>query len=207
MNDLRVWSHNKHPTVTQRPAGRTSLRRGQHGFTLVELLVVIAIISVIAGFLIPTLISSRAEADKVACQSNLREIAKSGMLYADQGNNRFFPFARSGSAAHESLQKLADFFDNIKPGMFICRSWRGEAALPDEDGKFLLDEESCSYTWPNQRLAPTDSRPLSSDKYIKSEDQLSGHEKGMNVVDTAASVEFVLKEQLGDEDLPKGLVR
>ena len=69
-------SHNKSPTTR-------TIVRGQCGFTLVELLVVIAIISVIAGFLIPTLLKSRAEADKVACQNNLRELAKMGMLYFD----------------------------------------------------------------------------------------------------------------------------
>ena len=198
-----VESRNKNPTQI----GPQTSRRG---FTLVELLVVIAIISIIAGFLIPTLIQSRGEADKVACQNNLRELARMGMLYADHGSNRFFPFARGGGGtpeAHESLNILAEHFDNVDPGLFICRTWRGEAAEKDSDDKFVLDADSCAYTWPSQRLAPTDSRPLSCDKYIKSEDQLSGHLKGLNVVDTGNRVQFLTTENLDDDELPKGLVR
>lgn len=196
-------SHNKSPTTR-------TIVRGQCGFTLVELLVVIAIISVIAGFLIPTLLKSRAEADKVACANNLRELAKMGMLYAD-GGNRFFPHTRGGKTAHEHLNSLVEFFaagtSRLKPAIFICRSWRGEPAELDEDGKFLLDEESCAYTWPNQRLAPTDAAPLSSDKFTKSEDQLSGHELGMNVVYTDSSIEWMQAKDLNEDGLPKGLSR
>ncbi len=201
-------------TGRSRPGARnrnpTRALRSSRGFTLVELLVVIAIISIIAGFLIPTLIRSRGEADKVACQNNLREISKMGMLYADTGH-RFFPYARGGKSPHEHMNVMVEFFSTgetkLKPELFICRSWRGEKAEVDEEGKFLLDEESCSYTWSEQRLTTTDQRPLSSDKFVKDADQLSGHELGMNVVDTAASVSFVLKENLDEDGLPKGLIR
>jgi prepilin-type N-terminal cleavage/methylation domain-containing protein len=202
MLKTRSESRNKHPT---------RLGSRQQGFTLVELLVVIAIISIIAGFLIPTLLRSRSEADKIDCQNKLKELAKLAMLYADSGK-RFFPFGKgSNPQAHESLNELVAFNESkIKPEIFICRTWRGVAAAKEDDGKYLLTEETCAYTWPGVRLTPTDEVQLSSDKYIKSETQLNGHEGGMNVVSTDSSVTFVFSADIpgdGEDKLPKGLVR
>ena len=52
-------------------------------FTLVELLVVIGIISVLLAILLPSLSRARQSANSVACQSNLRQIAMWGLMYAD----------------------------------------------------------------------------------------------------------------------------
>lgn len=202
-------SRNRCPTHCQAHLAR----RGAKGFTLVELLVVIAIISIIAGFLVPTLLRGRGEAYKVQCGNNLREIAKSAMIYADSSGKRFFPFGKGGNpAAHESLNEMVQFYGSAKklsPKLFICPEWRGEAAPVDEDEKYELDENSCSYTWTDKKLSPTDSGfALSSDKFVKSETELNGHENGMNVVFTDASIQWVLQEDIdGEDNLPKGLVR
>lgn len=185
-------------------------RDERDGFTLVELLVVIAIISIIAGFLVPTLLRGRGEAYKAQCKNNLRQIAQSAMIYADSGK-RFFPYGKGGSpTAHDSLNRMVEFFGSAKdlnPKLFICPTWRGDPAEEDDEGKYALDEDTCAYTWTDKKLGPTDSGyALSSDKYVKSEDQLSGHDKGMNIVYTDASVEFKDSREM-DDDLPKGLVR
>ncbi len=190
----------------------SSAPRRRGGFTLVELLVVIAIISIIAGFLVPTLLISREEVYKLECASNLRQIATMAQVYADNRSG-FYPLASGDPApAHESLNLLISSGRNhrsLNPKMFACRTWRGEIAVPDSDGKYELTEDTNSIAWTGRKLATVDAGfALASDKYIRRDDQLSGHIGGMNVVYTDGSVRFVLEEELSDpEGLPEGLVR
>ena len=187
--------------------------RAPRGFTLVELLVVIAIISIIAGFLVPTLLRGRGEAYKVQCANNLREIAKSAMIYADSSGKRFFPFPKGGNPrAHESLNIMVTFYGSAKklnPKLFVCPEWRGEPAEVDEEEMYQLDESSLAYTWTDKKLSPTDAGfLLSSDKRVKGAQELNGHEKGMQTVGTDSSITWVLEEDVDGEDgIPKGLTR
>ena len=58
------------------------------GFTLIELLTVIAIISILAAIIIPTVGKVRETAQRAVDASNLREIAKAAMIYANDNSER-----------------------------------------------------------------------------------------------------------------------
>ncbi len=57
--------------------------RTQSGFTLIELLVVMSIIALLAGILFPVFAKVRSSSFKASCQSNLKQLYKAFMLYAE----------------------------------------------------------------------------------------------------------------------------
>jgi prepilin-type N-terminal cleavage/methylation domain-containing protein len=70
-----------------------NLRRG--GFTLIELLVVIAIIAILAALLLPALASAKERAKRIACLSNVREIATAALIYASDNGDYVPPAGKN----------------------------------------------------------------------------------------------------------------
>jgi prepilin-type N-terminal cleavage/methylation domain-containing protein/prepilin-type processing-associated H-X9-DG protein len=81
----------------------------RYGFTLIELLVVIAVIVILAAILFPVFARARDRARQSLCASHLTQLAKAGMMYLDDYDDRFpscyrTPFGHSALDIHALLQ-------------------------------------------------------------------------------------------------------
>lgn len=104
-------------------------------FTLIELLVVIVIVGFLAALLLPAFGRVRAEARKIECINNLRQIGAAFYLYLDEHNEIFPPGGgspSSGQADQSWKEYLYPYIDNH--GVFVCHasvtrttwSWSGD---------------------------------------------------------------------------------
>lgn len=70
---------------------RARTNSANHAFTLVELLVVLGIIALLMAVLLPALNAANRQAKRVQCQSNLRQLGQSLLIYAQNSNGWIVP--------------------------------------------------------------------------------------------------------------------
>lgn len=193
----------------------TNQKRVQNGkgFTLVELLVVILIISVLAGFLVPTVMSGRQRVRRVQCTNRLANLGKMALLYADD-HRSWFPVADvDDPQAYESFQIMVDTMEGAQnPELYQCPASNDQAPKEDKnaDIPFQLGARNVSYAWRNEPLKTGKSSRslLGADNSIadKKEGIEENHEGGMNAMKVDASVKWlnVKPEMEDDQDYQDG---
>jgi prepilin-type N-terminal cleavage/methylation domain-containing protein/prepilin-type processing-associated H-X9-DG protein len=93
------------------PGGLSPKARALRGFTLIELLVVIAIIAILAAILFPVFAQAREKARQSSCLSNMNQLGKGFMLYADDWDEGL-----PGGAPYNSTKNKGDWVGMKKWG-------------------------------------------------------------------------------------------
>jgi prepilin-type N-terminal cleavage/methylation domain-containing protein len=138
--------------ASPRPDGR--------GFTLVELLVVIGIIAVLIGILLPALSKAREASAKVACGSNMRQLAVAMQMYANAYKDNA-PLGYIKTTTDQRMWNYIAYFNDSGRQKSILLGWLVEAGLIKDGKAFFCPAEGNPQWTYNSPINPWPFNPAS----------------------------------------------
>ena len=117
------------PLVARARKERAAAHGRSRGFTLIELLVVIALIALLAGLLLPALMSAREKARRTSCAAGLNQTGYALQMYCASYEGYFPSWHAYGSLAEDvryydrhGIGRVPDVASEKKPGIHDCRA-------------------------------------------------------------------------------------
>lgn len=121
---------------------KSNKKKREKGFTLIEIMVVVIILSLLAGIIIPKIVSRPEEARRIKAAVQIKQIE--GALNLFRIDNGFYPDTEQGLQALVNEPDVGEIPVSYKEGGCISRipkdPWRNEYAYlsPGENGEFDL---------------------------------------------------------------------
>ncbi len=110
-------------------------------FTLIELLVVIAIIAILSALLLPALNKAREKGRTAKCVNNEKQLGTSMVLYMQDYDEVFIPWAQGDWMANGWGQQMAKG-DYLTARILICPSIESSKYTVDVDKYHVIDTAS-----------------------------------------------------------------
>ena len=105
--------------MTMGDAPSRPARHGSRGFTLIEIMVVVAILAILAGIIIPRIMSRPEEAKKTRAQVDIKSLEGTLNLY--KLDNGFYPTTDQGLEALVKKPEMAPLPRKWKEGGYLSR--------------------------------------------------------------------------------------
>lgn len=118
-------------------------KKDKSGFTLVELLVVISIIALLLAILMPSLQKARAQAKKIMCRSNLKNIVTAASMYSQDYNGSLIEVRFKNNGRPEDIES-----GEVKYWFYQLRPYLGLKSSDQLDTEKELEVGYCPETKP-----------------------------------------------------------
>jgi prepilin-type N-terminal cleavage/methylation domain-containing protein/prepilin-type processing-associated H-X9-DG protein len=101
--------------------GKGDIMAKRKGFTLIELLVVIAIIAILMAILMPALNRVREQGKRIVCESNLKTLTLTWIMYADENDGKIV----NGAGGFHYIPPGTNYTEDGSDPSIIERAWVG----------------------------------------------------------------------------------